>query len=52
MTPEVSRTAKATLSFDDGRRLRRLALGSIEDPFVLAVDRDAEKPIALAEVRD
>jgi hypothetical protein len=52
MTPEVSETAKATPSFDDGRRLRRLALGSIEDPFELAVDRDDEEPIALAEGRD
>ena len=52
MTPEVSETVKSTPSFDDGRRLRRLALGSIEDPIELAVDRDDEEPIALAEMRD
>jgi hypothetical protein len=52
MTPEVSETVKSTPSFDDGRRLLRLALGSIEDPIELAVVRDDEEPIALAEARD
>ena len=41
---------KAIPSFDDGRRLRRLALGSIEDPSEFAVDLDDEEPIALAQI--